>query len=373
MGGVFQLRGEIKVVIVAYLVLFVMGALAMYSLDLAKEQVFNSSSNFFTKHVIMLGISLFMMLVAKNIPFSFYEKHDRLIFVFGIVLLLAVFIFPSINGAHRWIRIGSFTFQSSEFAKILLILYLSIYAKKNKSRMNEFIQGVFKPIMISLIYVVLIILEPNLSTAIFTFLIAAVTIYYGRAKLRYFGLLALLAFGFVMIASLTGTLHAYQLGRLRYFFNGEIAPQVDIALRTLKNSGATGSGIGNGWLKVYVPEAESDFVLAVIGEDFGFFGILIICVSYLFLSYSLMRIGSYIEDFALRVFTWSYATVILFHVTINLGVFSGVLPVTGIPLPFISTGGSSMIALLTGFGIILSGLFNTEEQEMKISKEREGL
>lgn len=365
------MRRELKVVIVAYLVLFVIGALAMYSLDIAREQVFNDSSNFFTKHVVMLGLSLFMMLLAKNIPFSLYEKHDKLLFGVGVVLLLLVFAFPPINGAHRWIRIGSFTFQSSEFAKLILILYLSIYAKKNKGRMNEFVRGVFIPISIAGIYVALIFFEPNLSTALFTFLIAAVTIYYGGAKLRYFIILALIGIGLVIVGSLTGVLHAYQLGRLRYFFGGEIAPQVNIALRTLRSSGATGMGIGNGWLKVYVPEAESDFVLAVIGEDFGFFGILIVCVSYLFLSYSLMRIGSYIEDFALKVFTWSYATVILFHVTINLGVFSGFFPVTGIPLPFISTGGSSMMALLTGFGIILSGLFNTEEQEKRFSNEGE--
>lgn len=371
------MRAELKATLVTYLVLFVIGALAMYSLDLAKEQVFNTSSNFFVKHVVTMAVSLFLMLIVKNIPFSFYERYDKWLYAIGIVLLGVVFLFPPINGAHRWIHIGGFTLQPSEFAKIILILYLSIYAKKHKAKMSEVWTGMLLPLLYALVYVGLIVLEPNLSTAMFTFLIAAVTLYYGGTKLRYFLVAVVVIVIAVVIASTTGLLHSYQLGRLRYFFSGELAPQVEIALKTLKNSGPTGVGIGNSWLKVYVPEAESDFVLAVIGEDFGFFGIILVCVMYMFLSYSLMRLGSYIKDTALRIFTWSYATVILFHVTINLGVFAGLFPVTGIPLPFISTGGSSMMALLIGFGIILSGLFGKEENEkqenIKISKEGESM
>lgn len=367
------MRTELKVTIVTYLILFVVGAIAMYSLDIAKEQVFNTSSNFFVKHLVTMGVSLFLMLLVKNIPFSFYERNDKWLYLAGIILLVAVFAFPPINGAHRWIHIGGFTVQPSEFAKIILILYLSIYVKKHKGKMSEFWTGMVVPMLYAIIYVGLIVLEPNLSTAMFTFLIAVVTLYYGGTKLRYFVIAVVLVIALVIIGSITGLLHSYQLGRLRYFFSGEIAPQVDIALKTLKNSGPTGVGIGNSWLKVYVPEAESDFVLAVIGEDFGFFGILLVCITYLFLSYSLMRLGSYIEDIAVRVFTWSYATVILFHVTINLGVFAGFFPVTGIPLPFISTGGSSMMALLIGFGIILSGLLNTGEGKENQNRARSSI
>ncbi len=358
------MRREIAVTIIAYLILFVLGAIAMYSLDIAREQVLGTSSSFFQKHVIMLVLSLVMMIAAMNIPFSFYEKNAKWFYFIGIVLLILVFLFPSINGAHRWIRIGGFTLQSSEFAKIILILYLSVYAKNNKGRMEEFKRGFLFPLFLGAVYAGLILIEPNLSTALFTFMIAAVTLYYGGAKFRYFLILLFIVIALFIVAVIGGFLHSYQLGRLRYFFSGEVAPQVDIALRTIKNSGATGWGIGNSWLKVYVPEAESDFVLAVIGEDFGFFGILLVSVAYLLLSYSLMRVASYIDDIALRTFTWSYATVILFHVSVNLGVFAGVFPVTGIPLPFISTGGSSMMALLTGFGIILSGLLNKKSFEM---------
>ena len=359
------MRSEIVVTIVCYMILFVIGAVAMYSLDIAKEQVLGVSSNFFQKHIINISASLVMFLVAMNIPFNFYEKHITWLYVFGIVLLGVVFVFPAINGAHRWISLGSFTIQPSEFVKIILILYLSIYVKKNKSEMDTFWKGFALPLSISLIYVALVFVEPNLSTALLMLAIAVITLYYGGAKLIYF-LISLVA-GVVglVLASTFGLLHAYQLGRLRYFFGGGIAPQVDIALKTMKNSGITGSGVGSGWLKVYVPEAESDFVLAVIGEDWGFFGIIFVLLAYLFLTYSLMRVARYIEDTALRVFTWSYASVILLHMTINLGVFAGFLPVTGVPLPFVSTGGSSMMGLLTGFGIILSGLLNKKGDTAK--------
>lgn len=357
------MRQEIVIVIIAYLILFVVGTISMYSLDIAKESVLGVESKFFLKHVINLGIGLIGFFVAMNIPFEFYEKYSKFLYFLGIILLAAVFVFPPVNGAHRWITIGGFTLQSSEFAKILLILFLSVYVKNNRSQMNTFLKGFAIPIGFSIIYVGLIFLEPNLSTALLTLMISLITIYYGGAKLRYFILSFALVILSIIVASAFGFLHSYQLGRLRYFFSGSIAPQVDIALKTLKNSGATGVGVANGWLKVYVPEAESDFILAVIGEDWGFFGILVVSIVYLFLTYALMKAASYIEDVAVRVFTWSYATVILLHVTINMGVFSGFLPVTGIPLPFLSTGGSSIMALLIGFGVIMSGLSNKKEEK----------
>lgn len=357
------MRQELIIIIVTYLVLFVVGAISMYSLDIAKERVLGSESNFFIKHIVSLGIGLIMFYITMNIPFSFYEKYVNFFYLLGILLLLAVFAFPPINGVHRWIRIGSFTFQSSEVAKIILILYLSVYAKKNSKEMDTFLKGFLIPIGISLVYVLLIFLEPNLSTSLLTFVVALITIYYSGAKFRYFILSFILLVILLILASSFGLLHPYQLGRLRHFFSGAVVPQVDVALKTLKNSGATGVGIANGWLKVYVPEAESDFVLAIIGEDWGFFGILVITVVYLFLTYALMKVASYISDKALRVFTWSYATVILMHVTISLGVFSGFLPVTGVPLPFVSTGGSSIMSLLIGFGIIMSGLTQKEESQ----------
>lgn len=350
------MRQELTIVIIAYLILFLIGAISMYSLDIAKERVLASESNFFVKHIVSLGIGLVAFYITMNVPFSFYEKYLNLFYIFGILLLLSVFLFPSINGVHRWIRIGSFTLQASEIAKIILILYLSIYAKKNSSEMDTFFKGFLIPFGFSLIYVFLIFIEPNLSTALLTMVVALIAIYYAGAKFMYFVLSFVGVIILLVIASFFGLLHSYQLGRLRHFFSGTIVPQVDIALKTLKNSGATGVGIANGWLKVYVPEVESDFVLSIIGEDWGFFGIVVVTIVYLFLTYALMKVASYISDVALRVFTWSYATLILLNVTINLGVFSGFLPVTGVPLPFISTGGSSIMALLIGFGIIISGL-----------------
>ncbi|MEN3043146.1 MAG: FtsW/RodA/SpoVE family cell cycle protein [Fervidobacterium sp.] len=365
------MRQELIIIITSYLVLFVVGAISMYSLDIAKESVLGIDSNFFTKHIINIAAGLVVFFLAMNVPFHIYERYSNFLYGLGIILLAAVFAFPSMNGAHRWITMGGFTFQPSELAKILIILFLSIYVKKNDKVMNTFLKGFLLPIVFSLVYVVLIFIEPNLSTALLTLMVSLVTLYYGGAKLRYFIISFFLVLLSIIIASMFGFLHSYQLGRLRYFFSGSIAPQVDIALRTLKNSGATGAGIANGWLKVYVPEAESDFILAVIGEDWGFFGILMVSIVYLFLSYALMKVASYIDDVAVKVFTWSYATIILLHVTINLGVFSGFLPVTGIPLPFLSTGGSSIMSLLAGFGIILSGLTNKEEKKPFYTEEGE--
>lgn len=224
-------------------------------------------------------------------------------------------------------------------------------------------EGLFVAYALRRGYAALVILQPNLSTAALVLIVSMLTLYYGGARFLYLLPTAVAGIVVFMIASAFGYLHSYQIGRLSHFFSGNLAPQVDIALKALKNSGITGAGLLGGFMKVYVPEAESDFVLAVIGEDFGFFGILIILIIYLFLAYALMKVSSFIERLSLRVFTWSYVTLILLHLTINLGVFAGMLPVTGVPLPFISTGGSSMIALLAGFGVIISGVFYKEERK----------
>ncbi|ODN31402.1 FtsW/RodA/SpoVE family cell cycle protein [Fervidobacterium thailandense] len=354
------MRQELIVTLVCYFILFIIGAIAMYSLDIAKEMVLGVQSNFFQKHIFTTIIGFLTFLIAVNIPYQVFYRYYKLFYLLGIGLLGMVFAFPKINGVHRWIRIGSFTIQPSEFAKILLVLFLSMYVEQNKDRMESFWNGFLLPMLFSGVYAALIMLQPNLSTAILVLFVSMLALYYGGTKLLY--VLSTLVAGVValMIASAFGYLHSYQIMRLSHFFSGNLAPQVDIALKAVKNSGLTGAGLLGGYMKVYVPEAESDFVLAVIGEDFGFFGILIILITYLFLAYALMRISSFIERLSLRVFTWSYVTLILLHLTINLGVFAGMLPVTGVPLPFISTGGSSMIALLAGFGVIISGVFYKE-------------
>lgn len=354
------MRHELVVTVVCYLILFVLGAVAMYSLDLAREMVLGTDSRFLQKQVTLIFVSLLVFTLLLNVPFDFYVRRIWWIYAAGFLSLLAVFAFPSIGGVNRWITFGPFSLQPSEFAKLLLALTLSVYAERNWSRMREFTRGFVLPMVLALLYAAPILLQPNLSTAGLVLILALLTVYFAGTRVLY--LLLTLALGSVLFAVSAGMgwLRGYQIGRLTHFLTGTMAPQVEVALRTVRNSGVTGSGLGGGWLKVYVPEAESDFVLAVIGEDFGFFGILIVVVTYLFLAYSLMRLTRYVERPSLRIFAWSYTSLILLHITINLGVFSGVLPVTGVPLPFVSAGGSSMLATLAGFAIVLSGLTNKE-------------
>ncbi len=357
------MRQELIVTFVSYFMLFIIGAIAMYSLDIAKEMVLGVQSNFFQKHIFTLIIGFLVFLITLNIPYQVFYKYYKFLYLLGTGLLLSVFAFPKINGVHRWIRLGSFTLQPSEFAKIILLLFLSIYVEQNREYMESFWRGFLLPMLFAGGYAALVMLQPNLSTAALVLIVSMLTLYYGGARFLYLLSTAVAGIVVFMTASALGYLHSYQIGRLSHFFSGNLAPQVDIALKAVKNSGITGAGLLGGFMKVYVPEAENDFVLAVIGEDFGFFGILIILIIYLFLAYALMRVSSFIERLSLRVFTWSYVTLILLHLTINLGVFAGMLPVTGVPLPFISTGGSSMIALLAGLGVIISGVFYKEERK----------
>ncbi len=363
------LKNYVTVIAVTYLVLFLIGIFAMWSIDLAKEQVFQEDSNFVQKYVITLLVGLVVFAITTKVPFKFYKDYLWFLYWFGIALLISVYAFPPINGSHRWIRLGGFTLQPTELAKIIVILFLSMYIEKNEKEIESFVKGLLLPGIFSLPYIVLILFQPDLSSSMLLGFLVLLTLYYGGIKKRYFFGIIALGIIAVVIASSLGILHDYQLGRLKYFFEGKLAPQVEMAVKPLRNAGITGSGPSGNMLKVYVPEVESDFVLSALGEDLGVFGIYIAVFMYILQSFSLIRIASFIKQTSLKIFISSYASMILLHVTINLGVFSGVFPVTGIPLPFISSGGSVILAILIGFGILLSGLLENEEEKKESGEQ----
>ncbi len=359
------MKKYVIVIIATYFILFLIGIFVMWSIDLAKERVFQENSNFIQKYIITILVGMVVFAITTKVPFKLFKDFLWIFYWIGIALLASVYAFPPINGSHRWIRLVGFTLQPTELAKIILILFLSIYIEKNERDMENFFKGLIIPGFISLPYLVLILLQPDLSSSMLLGLLTLLTLYYGGIRKRYFFGIIAVGIIVIIIATSFGILHDYQLGRLKYFFEGKLAPQVEMAVKPLRNAGLTGAGPNGGTLKVYVPEVESDFVLSALGEDLGVFGIYIVVFMYILQAFALLRVSSFVKESSLRIFISSYATMILLHTTINLGVFSGIFPVTGIPLPFISSGGSVILAILIGFGIMLSGLTesNGEKRE----------
>lgn len=287
----------------------------------------------------MYGLVVILLLLALVGPFS-YER----------------------NGANRWIKIENFpfTFQPSEIAKVYIIYFLSLYIKDNKEKMKHIWYGLLKPLILISPILFLIFIEPDFSTTMLIVLVAITLLYFGGVKMFQIIFLSFLLIVLLFISKEVGLIHDYQLKRINDFLSNEMHWQLEKAYEAIGNGGILGAGPTLGKYYFLVPQSESDFILATIGENLGFFGILIIISSYLFIVSSLIKISDEINNEFLRYFIWGYATLMLFHVVINMGVVSHIFPVTGITLPFVSYGGSSILSFSIGLGIIFSGVYSQE-------------
>lgn len=314
---------------------------------------------------IILGL-VFMFLIAV-IPF---QKHMRLapFYMVGIVfLLLAVFIFPAQGGSSRWIDFGVMNLQPSELAKIFLILFLSSYFFRDDENRHK---GILEQLLIPLGWIFMITLliaaEPDLSSALILFLIGLIVLYISGLKFSYFVfILILCTLGIIMLFQFD-LLKPYQMDRILSFLgmSQEIASegQVDVSLRAISSGGLLGEGLGMGNYKYIIPVQFTDFIFAILGEELGFVGMAVFLFLYYFMCRNLIKaaiIG--IHNIAAKVFIVGYAFLIMLQVVINVGVVFGLLPPTGVTLPFVSYGGSSMMAFLSGFGFFLSAINESYE------------
>ncbi|QTA38575.1 FtsW/RodA/SpoVE family cell cycle protein [Thermosipho ferrireducens] len=356
------MRHNMTIMLFTILILFSIGSIALYSLSFAREYYLSMNSNVFTKYITYIILGTFALLIFIYFTPKNLEKYYMLFYILSVVLLIFPLFFRPINGARRWIIFGESTFQSSELSKIFLLLFYATYIKKNSQKMSSFSHGLIIPLLLLIPHISLLIAEPDLSTSVLIFLTILSLLYFGGAKLL--GILSILgSMGGLAIFSIKyGFLHSYQLSRLKNFLEGQISWQLQTALNAIKSGGIIGSGPALGTLYIKVPAAESDFILAIVGETLGYIGIFVLISSYIVLAFSLIRVSGEIKNDILRYFTWGYATLMLFHVVFNVGVVSGVFPVTGIPLPFVSSGGSALLSFLSGLGIIISGILNYQQE-----------
>ncbi len=278
---------------------------------------------------VFIGLSIFMlMIVLKLSPFSF----------------------------KRWLPIGPFLFQPSELTKIAVLLYIAGFAAKGRQRLKSLLKSFIYPMIVVFINVVLIIWEPNLSTSILIVTIATAQLFIGGLRFRYVFLFLLFA-AIVMGSGVTFSKNARD--RLQNFIHQEqIKPgkQVYYARQAIKNGGLLGVGIGKGEHKFFylLKQADTDFVYAVIGEEMGFVGAFSVIVIYLLLFLLvLFKIRSFADDLAYSVLAFGIVFTYMIYALINISTSLGFIPATGVPLPFISYGGSSMLSNMILAGILL--------------------
>lgn len=336
------------------------GVVMVYSASAVMAQRDNGNQFYYViKQGIFTGIGLVVMLAAMQ--FDYARLKDRRI-VFGLLLLttallVAVFAFPPINGARRWIKFKSLSIQPSELSKLSLAIFLSYFLERRAGEMRSF-WGTFVPCaLVTGLLAILIVAEPDLGTAMMLVIVFGVLIYTAGARLAHLGLAALPAF-----LGLAGLLIfvPFRLRRMIMFLDPWADPQgsgfqVVQSLIAIGSGGPNGLGFAQGKQKMlFLPFAHSDFIFAVIGEELGLVGTLAVLLVFGVFLWRGIRTALLAPDRFGMLLALGLVTGIVVQALFNMSVVLSLVPTKGIPLPFISYGGSSLVPTLAAVGILLN-------------------
>lgn len=344
-----------------FVILLLIGLVAVTSASIPySSRLFNDPFYFAKRDAIYVLLSLLTCYISLQISSSQWEKWHAKIFLFSVILLLLVpFIGTSVNGAKRWISLGILNFQPAEFAKLALTCFLASYFTRRYDEVRSRHVSIFKPFIVMLVLGCFLLLQPDLGSTVVLFIIMSGMLFIVGAKiLQFVGLIVLGGILFVWLV-LTAS---YRLKRFIGFLEPFKDPygtgfQLTNSLIAFGRGEITGEGLGNSIQKLdYLPEAHTDFIMAIIGEEFGFIGIFIVILLLGLLIFRAMKIGReslMLEQrfrgfFALGIGFW-----IFFQGFVNLGMALGMLPTKGLTFPLVSYGGSSIIIMSATIGILL--------------------
>lgn len=345
------------------------------------------SANFSIRQILyyVLGglIACLIMLVSpkKLMKYTYLLYFLLCAALFILIIIPETPITPIINGAKSWYKLGPLSVQPSEFMKIVLILALAkLVSRHNQFTFNKSLETDFKLLLkiagISLIPMGLILLQNDLGTMlVLCAIIVGVIVVSGISwKILAPVFIAGIALGSSIILSIiykpslienSFGIKTYQMGRINswldpYTYSSGDGYHLTESLKAIGSGQLVGKGFNHG--EVYIPENHTDFIFSVIGEEFGFLGSVILILVFLAFIFHLVRLATKFELPFSKLFIIGYATLVLFHVLQNIGMTIQLLPITGIPLPFISYGGSSLWSLMCGIGVILSFTYHQPKQ-----------
>ena len=313
----------------------------------------------FSRQFLYALIGLSLMLIIASMPLNFIRNRVGLVLMIGFGLQLAVpFIGISVNGNTNWLSIAGFTLQPSEFLKLALIMYMGWFISNRELEMDNPQRVLYPLLAVGGAAVLLVMLGRDLGTAvIFSFIIFG-TLLMAGAPGKILGRVALVAIALAAVATATST---SRMARITAWLNPGSASsdafnwQFEHGTWALAAGGVFGVGLGNSKMKwSWIPEVENDFIFAVIGEELGLVGAMVVIGLIALLIASLIRVMLRAQTTFARVTTLGVVIWILSQSAVNIAVVLGVLPVLGVPLPLISAGGSSLIATLAGIGLVLA-------------------
>lgn len=361
--------------IISVLLLCGFGLVMVYSASMvwAVMRHETNSAFFFNRQIIWLVVSLVMFLISMLFPYKAYRKFIVPILGVSILMLILVrFVGSTTNNARSWIELGPFSFQPSEFVKLGLIIYLAAIYSKKQAYISNFVRGALPPLMVIGLIFALVASQPDLGTAMIIALTSGIVIICSGMKWKH--ILGLVIMGIILFAGAWMSLSPEQASRFTGAYNPFSDPEdsgfhLINSYIAIASGGITGQGFGQSIQKYgFLPEPHTDFIMAIVAEELGLLGVVFVIGLLGYIVFKGFVIGIRCKDTFGSLLAIGISGMIGVQTVVNLGAITGWLPVTGVPLPFISYGGSSLILLMMSVGILINiSAFVNIRKEQKTS------
>ena len=347
--------------IITVIILAIFGLIMIYSASsIWAEYKFQDNFHYVKQQVLFLLVGIIIMYIVSKIDYNIYLKKANIILGVCFFLLILVLI-PGIgnirNGSRSWFGIGPFGIQPSEFVKLALIIFTSKYLVNSNKFLKSYKKGVIPILGIAILVFFLIMLQPDLGTGLVLMMSIIALLFVAGVNMKFFYIMGIIGVVGVVILILIAP---YRMDRITSFLNPWADPlgtgfQIIQSLYAIGPGGLLGTGFLNSRQKhFYLPEPQTDFIFSIICEEFGVIGALLTTLLFFFLLYFGLKIALKTNDLFAKYLAFGLIFQILFQALMNLAVVIGLIPVTGVTLPFLSYGGSSLLTSLLSIGIILN-------------------
>lgn len=315
---------------------------------------------FLKKQLFNAGVGIIAMLIIMNIDYKKLGKYSPVLLLISLLLLAVVWI-PGVghweNGARRWFNLGGQSLQPSEIAKLAIIFFFAYSLSKRKEYIESFTKGFLPYIIVTGLFVGFLMLEPHFSGSVVIILVSMVMLFCAGARIKHFVMLAIPA-----VAGMAGAIliEPYRLVRLQTFLDpwqdmrGD-GYQIVQSLYAIGSGGLFGKGLGKSLQKfLYIPEPQNDFILSILAEELGFIGIFVVMVLFIIFIWRGIKVAMHAPDTFGSLLAVGLVSLVAVQVIINVAVVTSSMPVTGMQLPFFSAGGTALVFLMCGVGVLLN-------------------
>ncbi len=358
----------------AVLILMVLSLGVVYSASATwAYEKFGQSSHLLNSHAMKILLGIVALFIGMNVDYLKYKRFTKPALIAAIILLAVTFVLGGeMKGATRWLRFGGFGVQPSEFAKFALLFHLCALISTKGEVIKDFKKGLM-PMMIWIAAVVgLVMAQPNFSAGMMIILLSCVMLFVSRARFLHLlgtGLAILPVVGLYMVSA------SYRMDRIRSFLGGKWGGKINYQLWQgiigFGNGGLLGVGPGESKQRdFFLPESYGDFVFSIVGEEYGFIGTTFFLALFLFIMLRGFRIARHAKDEFSRLLAIAITSTVTLYALVNAGVTLGILPTTGLPMPFVSYGGSSLLFTSFAVGILLNISTRTDmHPRMQVTEE----